>query len=237
MRVLRNPVAQFLAAGLIVVVAVALASDRLSREAAEAEAIADARATTELLARAVAEPRMRSGLAWGGSYAQVMFDDEARDQLMIDNVVRVKIWNRLGHDRLVGRAEPDGRRLRPESGGAVGAGLRVDRRGGHGPAPAGERLRGQGRRPARGLHPDRVSRGRAAAVRGLLLRRAARRHHGRPAGRLPPDHRRRHAVPRAAHRAAAVGAQPAPRPRRAGPRAAAPGSRRRLGGGAPADRP
>jgi len=95
-RVLRNPVAQFLAAGLIVVVAVALASDRLSREAAEAEAIADARATTELLARAVAEPRMRSGLAWGGSYAQVMFDDEARDQLMIDNVVRVKIWNRLG---------------------------------------------------------------------------------------------------------------------------------------------
>lgn len=96
MRVLRNPVAQFLAAGLIVVVAVALASDHLSREAAEAEAIADARATTELLARAVAEPAIPSGLSRGGSYAAVQFGEEARDQLMIDNVVRVKIWNGRG---------------------------------------------------------------------------------------------------------------------------------------------
>ena len=96
MRVLRNPVAQFLAAGLIVVVAVAIGSDRLSRQAAEAEAIADARATTELLARAVAEPAIPSGLSRGGSYAAVQFGQEARDQLMIDNVVRVKIWNGRG---------------------------------------------------------------------------------------------------------------------------------------------
>ena len=106
MRVLRNPVAQFLAAGLIVVVAVALASDRLSREAAEAEAIADARATT---ARAVAEPAIPSGLARGGSYAAVQFGQETRNQLMIDNVVRVKIWNGRGQvvwsdeDELIGR--------------------------------------------------------------------------------------------------------------------------------------
>jgi two-component system, NarL family, sensor kinase len=61
-RRLRNPVVQFLAAGLVVLVAVVLLTVQLSRRAADQEAITDAQATTELLARSVAEPAIPVGL-------------------------------------------------------------------------------------------------------------------------------------------------------------------------------
>jgi two-component system NarL family sensor kinase len=56
LHVLRNPVAQFVVAATLIVFAVAVGTDLLSRRAAEREAVSDARFTTELLARSVAEP-------------------------------------------------------------------------------------------------------------------------------------------------------------------------------------
>ena len=96
MRVLRNPVAQFLVAAAVVVVVVAFATDALSRRAAEREAIADARATTVLMARYVAEPSIPRGLYKGDVIATAVFDKFARDQLMVGNVERLKIWNAKG---------------------------------------------------------------------------------------------------------------------------------------------
>jgi signal transduction histidine kinase len=94
--VLRNPVAQFLVATVVVVAAVAYATDALSRRAAEREAITDARATTMVLAHSVAEQFVSDGLADGGEIERVLFDRLARERLMVANVERLKIWNADG---------------------------------------------------------------------------------------------------------------------------------------------
>lgn len=109
MRVLRHPVAQFLLAAAAVVVVVAFAADALSRRAAEQEAVADARATTEVLARSVAEPEIPYALAYGSPLAAAKFDPVAKDRLLVPHVVRLKIWNADGvvvysdQSELVGR--------------------------------------------------------------------------------------------------------------------------------------
>jgi signal transduction histidine kinase len=117
-RVLRNPVAQFLVAAAVVVLVVGMSIDVLSRRAAEKEAISDARTTTELMAHYVAEPRIPLGLASGGTLAAAMFDKVARDQLMVANVERLKIWNAHGkvvysdQAELVGQKFPLGEEAR-----------------------------------------------------------------------------------------------------------------------------
>lgn len=96
MRVLRNPVAQFLVAGLVIVTAVLLATDYLSRRAAEREAVADARALTQLLAETVAEPHVPPGLGEADPIAVAAFDRVAQERLLLEDVARIKIWNRDG---------------------------------------------------------------------------------------------------------------------------------------------
>lgn len=96
MRVFRSPVAQFLVAAVIVVVAVGIATDALSRRAAEREAISDARATTEILGRSVAAPRIPIGLDEGSDIAIASFDQWARENLMVEHVERVKVWDADG---------------------------------------------------------------------------------------------------------------------------------------------
>ncbi|MGZ8737691.1 MAG: sensor histidine kinase [Nocardioides sp.] len=97
MRVLRNPVAQFLMAAVVVVVAVGFATDALSRRAAEREAITDARTTTEILAHSVVEPFVSEGLANGGLIEAAVFDRLARERVMaVESVYRLKIWNSDG---------------------------------------------------------------------------------------------------------------------------------------------
>jgi signal transduction histidine kinase len=91
-----NPVAQFLVAAARVVGGVALATDVLAHRAAEDEAVADARATTELLAHSVAEPLIPARLAAGNLDAALAFDRVARERIMVDDVTRVKIWNEDG---------------------------------------------------------------------------------------------------------------------------------------------
>ena len=96
MRILMNPVAQFLLAGAVVLVLVVLATGQLSSAAARDEAIADARATTELLARSVAEPAIPRGLVHGKAAAIDRFDRTARSRLLVGDVQRIKIWSADG---------------------------------------------------------------------------------------------------------------------------------------------
>ncbi len=114
MRILTNPVAQFLLAGAVLLVVVALATGQLSSAAARDEAVADARATTELLARSVAEPAIPRGLVDGQAAAIDRFDRTVLRRLRVDDVHRIKIWNAEGRivysDRteLIGQTYPLG---------------------------------------------------------------------------------------------------------------------------------
>ncbi len=95
-RLLKHPVAQFLAAGFVTVVLVLVATGRLSGTAAADEAIEDAVATTELLARSVAEPALPPGLVDGDPGALDRFDRRVLARLMVEDVERVKIWDARG---------------------------------------------------------------------------------------------------------------------------------------------
>jgi len=95
-RVIRNPVVQFLAAGVLALVVIVVVTGRLSQQAANKEAIADSRATTEVLARSVAEPAIPRGLVTGRAGAIDRFDRTVLSRLLVDDVQRIKIWNRDG---------------------------------------------------------------------------------------------------------------------------------------------
>src|SRR3954466_16049465 len=95
-RHLANPVVQFLAAGLVVLVVVVVVTLRLSREAADDEALKNARETTQLLGTSVAQPAMPRGLVEGRSSAVRSFDKRARHRLVVGDVKRIKIWRRDG---------------------------------------------------------------------------------------------------------------------------------------------
>jgi signal transduction histidine kinase len=95
-RLLANPVVQFLAAGFVVLVLVVLGTVRLSQSAADDEAIADARSTTALLGRSVAQPAIPRGLVDGDPGDVDRFDRTALDRLLVGDVRRIKIWRRDG---------------------------------------------------------------------------------------------------------------------------------------------
>ena len=92
MRILRNPVAQFLAVGFLTLAVALLATGRLSGRAASREAIDDAIATTEVLARSVAEPAIPAGLVDGDPGAVDRLDRTVLRRLRVQDVARIKIW-------------------------------------------------------------------------------------------------------------------------------------------------
>lgn len=96
MRWLTNPVAQFLAAGLVTLVVVVVATSALSRSAADEEAIADARSLTWVLAQSVAQPEIPTGLVDGDAAAIDRLDRTALDRLLVGDVLRVKLWDADG---------------------------------------------------------------------------------------------------------------------------------------------
>ena len=96
MRWLTNPVAQFLAAGFVTLVVVVLATSALSRSAADEEAIADARSLTWVLATSVAQPAIPPGLTEGDAAAIDRMDRTALDRLLVDDVLRIKLWDADG---------------------------------------------------------------------------------------------------------------------------------------------
>jgi two-component system, NarL family, sensor kinase len=92
MRWLTNPVAQFLAAGFVTLVVVVLVTGALSRQAADEEAVADARAITQVLGRSVAQPAIPEGLVTGDAAAIDRLDRTVLDRLLVGDVRRIKIW-------------------------------------------------------------------------------------------------------------------------------------------------
>ncbi len=92
MRMVRHPVVQFLAAGALTAVLIAVGTWVLSGRAASEEAITDARATTEILAHSVAEPAVPRGLAAGEAGAVDRFDRRVGDRLLVRDVLRIKVW-------------------------------------------------------------------------------------------------------------------------------------------------
>lgn len=92
MRWLTNPVVQFLAAGFVALVIVVLATSALSRDAADEEAIHDARTLTTVLGRSVAQPAVPRGLVDGDAAAIDRMDWHVLDRLLVGDVRRIKIW-------------------------------------------------------------------------------------------------------------------------------------------------
>ena len=96
MKVWRHPVAQFLAAGLVVLGLLVVALSWFGERQATDEATREARDITEVLARSVAQPAIPVGLVEGSAAAADKFDREMRKRLLIGRVQRVKIWNAAG---------------------------------------------------------------------------------------------------------------------------------------------
>jgi two-component system NarL family sensor kinase len=96
MRWLTNPVVQFLAAGFVTLVVVIVATSALSRSAADEEAVGDARSLTWVLATSVAEPAIPRGLVDGDAAAIDRMDRTALDRLLVDDVLRIKLWDADG---------------------------------------------------------------------------------------------------------------------------------------------
>ncbi len=100
----RHPVVQFVAAGLVTLIGLIIASGWLSERAATDEAIAGAQTTTELLADSVVEPGMPVELLEGQAAAVDRFDRLVRGRVLVGDVLRVKIWAPDG--RIVYSDEP-----------------------------------------------------------------------------------------------------------------------------------
>lgn len=96
MRLLRNPVVQFLAAGVLALIIISIVTGQLSQRAANEEAILDSLAVTEVLARSVAEPAIPRGLVRGQAGAIDRFDRTVLTRLLVDDVRRIKIWDGSG---------------------------------------------------------------------------------------------------------------------------------------------
>ena len=95
-QLLRSPVAQFLATGLLTLAALMVGTGILNSRAARDEALADARATTEVLAHSVAEPALTPRLLRSDLGAIDRFDRVMAPRLFVEDVQRVKIWDSKG---------------------------------------------------------------------------------------------------------------------------------------------
>lgn len=83
---------QFLVVGLAAFAAIVVGTRLLADRAAKSEALIDARATTEVLARSVAQPSIPRGLSIGTPGALDRFDRLATSRLLVNDVRRIKIW-------------------------------------------------------------------------------------------------------------------------------------------------
>ncbi len=95
-RLASNPVAQYLAIGLLALAAIVAATQSLADSAGRDQALDDARATTEVLALSVAEPAVPRGLVTGRSSAVDRFDRVALERLLVGDVRRIKVWTEDG---------------------------------------------------------------------------------------------------------------------------------------------
>ena len=87
---------QFVAVGVLTAVLLTIATAWFSRRAASDEAIADAEAVTELLARSVVQPAISKGLVLAEPAAVDRFDRLVRGRILGGEVLRIKIWRADG---------------------------------------------------------------------------------------------------------------------------------------------
>ena len=207
-----SPLVQFVVASLLLFGLTWWATGIFSQRAARSEAVADARITTDVLANSVAEPAMPRGLVDGDAGAIDRFDREVLDRLIVGDVQRIKIWRSDGtivysdETQLIGQrfALDDEQRSVLDTGDTEGGLSDLQRRE--------NEFENRGGWAARGVHPDRVAGGPAAAVRGVLLRRGREAALRRGADAVPAHHGGRAAGPAAPRRTAARRADVAPRP-------------------------
>jgi signal transduction histidine kinase len=95
-RLLRNPVVQYLVLAVLLFIVLSVATSILSARVAATEASADARQVTRVLARSVAQPAIPRGLIEGDAGAIDKLDREVLDRLLVGDVRRVKIWRADG---------------------------------------------------------------------------------------------------------------------------------------------
>lgn len=111
---IRNPLVQFLVVVGAILVAAVLATGVLGTRAADEEATNDARAVTRVLATSVAQPGIPRGLVGLDPAAIDRLDRLVLARLLVDDVRRVKIWDRTGRIlysdevRLIGSRYPLG---------------------------------------------------------------------------------------------------------------------------------
>ncbi len=86
----------FLLVGVLALAAIIIGARVLANRAAAAEALSDARSTTEVLAGSVAEPAIPLGLLEGDPGALDRFDRLATERLLVNDVRRIKIWRADG---------------------------------------------------------------------------------------------------------------------------------------------
>jgi two-component system, NarL family, sensor kinase len=91
-----HPVVLFVAAGAVTVILLLLILSWFSEKAATDEAITEARSVTDVLAHSVAEPAIPAGLVDGNAAALDRFDNTVLHRLLVDDIVRIKIWTADG---------------------------------------------------------------------------------------------------------------------------------------------
>ena len=97
-------VGRFVAANLVGVVLLLAGSVWASRQAAQDEALSDARRTTDLISTLLVVPNVDDGLPAGNPRSVARLDDVLRNRLSAADVLRVKIWTPDG--RIVYSDEP-----------------------------------------------------------------------------------------------------------------------------------
>jgi two-component system NarL family sensor kinase len=111
-RLLRNPVVQYLTLAVLLFIVLSVVTSIFSARVAADEASADARALTRVLARSVAQPAIPRGLIDGDAGAIDKLDREVLERLLVGDVRRVKIWRQDGtilysdETRLIGAQYP-----------------------------------------------------------------------------------------------------------------------------------
>lgn len=89
-------VLQFVVAGVVALALVAVGTTWLSRRAARAEALRDARALTNVMGTKVIQPNLADGVLTGDPAALARLDRVVRERVLLPPLVRVKVWTAEG---------------------------------------------------------------------------------------------------------------------------------------------
>ena len=191
---MRRPVAQFALAGIVVLAVFGVAAVLVLRSLAGDEALRDARQFAELAGQGIVEPTVVPSLLEGNPAAVAAVDRAVNERVLGERVVRVKLWDADGRDRLLGRAAPHRRALSARRGEARRAPDRVDACRAQRPLRTGEPVRAGPGRPLRGLPADPRTGRDAAPLRDVPAPERGRSHRAshlapvrRPAARQPPS--------------------------------------------------